>query len=84
MLSLSLDRDIAAPRGFVKDRDLLWNQAFLGDWSKTTGPGLYGVDAIPSVFLIDPDGRVIGVELRGEKVKEAVRRALRRRQPAIN
>lgn len=37
----------------------------------------YGVDAIPAIFLIGPDGKVVAAHLRGEKIKEAVAAALK-------
>ena len=30
----------------------------------------YGIDGIPAIWLIDPDGRIIAEGLRGEKLYE--------------
>ena len=35
-------------------------------------PTKYNVHAIPRTVLIDPEGKVIGVNLRGEKLVEEV------------
>jgi peroxiredoxin len=60
MIGLSLDRDLAALENYVKENDIRWPQAFLGEWSKAELPDRYGVTGIPNMFLIDPDGKVIG------------------------
>jgi hypothetical protein len=37
----------------------------------------YGVRAIPSTFLIAPDGRILARDLRGAALKEAIAKALK-------
>jgi hypothetical protein len=37
---------------------------------------LYGVEGIPSIFLIGPDGKIIARDLRGEEISLAVGKAL--------
>ena len=76
MISLSLDSDLVAPKAYVAQNRLEWIQGFLGNWSKTDIPGKYGVEGIPEIFLIGPDGRIITKGLRGEAIKSAVVRAL--------
>jgi thiol-disulfide isomerase/thioredoxin len=76
MLSLSLDAQRDAPTKFVRTEDVRWEQAFLGDWSDDKVTPTYGVDGIPAIFLIGPDGKIIALNLRGEKIKEAVGNAL--------
>ncbi len=36
----------------------------------------YGVVAIPTILMIDPAGKIVGRDLRGEQVKEAVQKAI--------
>jgi peroxiredoxin/protocatechuate 3,4-dioxygenase beta subunit len=76
MISLSLDSDPSAPEEFARKNDIHWPQGFLGDLSKSAVPPMYGVEGIPSIFLIGPDGRIVASELRGEAIKEAVEKAL--------
>jgi beta-lactamase regulating signal transducer with metallopeptidase domain/thiol-disulfide isomerase/thioredoxin/protocatechuate 3,4-dioxygenase beta subunit len=65
MIGLSLDDAIEKPREFVKKNDMPWIQAHLGEWSKTDLPGKFGVQGIPAVFLIDPEGKFIATDLQG-------------------
>lgn len=76
MMSLSLDQDPAAPRKFARIHDIAWTQGFLGDWSNDKVTATYGVYAIPAIFLIGPDGKVLATHLRGAGIKEAVATAL--------
>ena len=76
MISLSLDSDRAAPQKFARKLQIEWTQGFLGDWSDDKVTGTYGVYAIPSIFLIGPDGKVVAMGLRGAKIKDAVEKAL--------
>ena len=45
-----------------------WVQGYLGDASKTDVPAKYGVEGIPSVFLVSPEGKIIAKGLSGSSV----------------
>jgi peroxiredoxin len=77
MLSLSLDPKADAPRKFIEKNEIKWTQGFLGDWAKTDVPAQWGVQGIPAVFLVGPDGKIIATNLRGASVKSALESALR-------
>ena len=76
MMSLSLDQTRDVVSKFLEDKPQPWTQVFLGDWSTDPVTKEYGVHGIPSIFLIDPDGKIVAQGLRGPKIKEAVARAL--------
>ena len=76
MIGLSLDPLSKTPRDYAKKHELGWTMGFLGDWSKADLPAQYGVQGIPSIYLIGPDGKIIARDLRGESIKAAVERAL--------
>lgn len=44
---------------------------------KTDLPSRYGVEGIPAMFLIGPDGKLVTSGLRGSDVKSAVQAALK-------
>ncbi len=72
MISLSLDENVEAPKKFVQNRKIGWKQIFLGDFQQDRVTKDFEVDAIPSIWLIDPTGKIISRNLRGSKIKEAV------------
>jgi peroxiredoxin len=76
MISLSLDADPAVPMAFARKNEIPWTQGFLGEWSKSAVTPLYGVEGIPSIFLIGPDGKIIARDLREEAISAAVAKAL--------
>jgi thiol-disulfide isomerase/thioredoxin len=76
MISLSLDPEAQAPRDLVKKRGYKWRQGFLGAWSKAKLPDQYGVQGIPSLFLIGPDGKFLAKDMRGPAISDAVKSAL--------
>jgi peroxiredoxin len=76
MVGLSLDPVSKTPRDYARKNDLGWTMGFLGEWSKTEVPNRYGVEGIPSIFLIGPDGGIIDRDLRGSAIKAAVEKAL--------
>jgi beta-lactamase regulating signal transducer with metallopeptidase domain/peroxiredoxin len=76
MLSLSLDEKPDAPRQFAANQQIAWPQGFLGPWSQTEVPNEWGVEGIPSIFLIGPDGAILARNLRGDAIKAAVAQRL--------
>ena len=67
MIGLSLDTSPDAPKNYARNNEIPWTQGFLGQGSQSTVAPLYGVDAIPAIFLIGPDGRIIERDLRGRR-----------------
>jgi peroxiredoxin len=76
MLSLSLDAELDVVTKFVAAKDIDWPQANLGEWSKTDVPERFGVESIPAIFLIGPDGKIIASGLHAGAVADAVTKAL--------
>ena len=76
MIGLSLDKLPADPKGYAESNRLNWLQGFLGDWSEAKLPEDYGVQAIPAIPLIGPDGKILRAGLRGGAIKSAVGEAL--------
>jgi peroxiredoxin len=79
MIGLSLDSSAAAPADYARKNNIKWIQGLIGPWGENTETVAYGVDGIPSIFLIDPEGRIIDRDLRGPEIRAAVQRALGKR-----
>jgi beta-lactamase regulating signal transducer with metallopeptidase domain/peroxiredoxin/protocatechuate 3,4-dioxygenase beta subunit len=77
MISLSVDTKPEAPKLFAANQKLMWTQGFLGDMSETDIPSKWGVQGIPAIFLVGPDGRIVATDLRGERIKRTVAESLR-------
>ncbi|WP_337173934.1 carboxypeptidase regulatory-like domain-containing protein [Paludisphaera sp.] len=81
LVGVSCDEAPGVAAGFVAKEGLTWTQAFAGPMGAGAAQD-YGVRAIPSTFLIGPDGRVLATGLRGEQLREAVAKALAALEPS--
>jgi thiol-disulfide isomerase/thioredoxin len=65
IIGISLDQNRDALTGFIKERGMTWAQYFDGlGWKSKLGEQ-YGIQSIPSTFLLDKDGIIIAKNLRG-------------------
>ena len=72
ILSVSLDTDKDKWQEAVTHDKLTWQH--VSDFQKWDSPvaALYGVQSIPANFLIDPSGKIIAVDLRGEDLEKTL------------
>ncbi len=75
LLSLSIDKEVSVVKEFVEKEKMDWHHAILGDASASILPS-FGVEGIPAILLVDPEGNLIAKDLRGDATVEAVRKAL--------
>lgn len=77
IIGVSLDSDRDALDTFLKHQDgMTWPQYFDGQGWNNKLAVKYGVEAIPFAVLIGPDGKIIGKELRGGDLEDAVAKAV--------
>jgi len=82
MVGVSLDTEKEKLVKFCKENDIGWPQMFEADrmWDNSVGRA-FEVRAIPSVWVIDKEGIVAGMDLRdGEKIGRAVEKSLNKGQ----
>lgn len=72
--SVSLDRDKTSWINAIQSDNLSWKShvSDLKYWS-SAGAKQYGVSSIPSTFLLDKEGRIIGKNLRGAALEAKLR-----------
>ncbi|MDX9881736.1 MAG: TlpA disulfide reductase family protein [Prolixibacteraceae bacterium] len=77
VFSVSLDKSKEAWMKGIKDDNLSWDYhvSDLGGWQSKYA-GVYGVSRIPSNFLIDGDGVIVGFDLRGPTLEAAIKQML--------
>lgn len=76
VLGVSLDRERDAWLKAIQDDKLEWTQVSeLKMWDSEVGR-LYNITAIPASFMIDPDGKIIGKNLRGPALKQFLEKTL--------
>ena len=77
VLGVSLDKDKASWVKAINDDKLPWTQiSDLQQWGNAAAK-MYKIESIPSNMLLDPTGKIIGKNLRGEdleaKLKEVIK-----------
>jgi thiol-disulfide isomerase/thioredoxin len=76
IIGISLDQDQAKLTGFTKDMNMTWPQYFDGQSWQNKLAVKYGIESIPATFLLDGNGKIIGRDLRGDELTQAVAKAL--------
>ena len=77
IIGVSLDSERDKLDSFLKQEDgMTWPQYFDGQGWNNKLAVKYGVEAIPFAVLVGPDGKIIGKELRGEELEDAVAKAV--------
>jgi len=76
IIGVSLDEDKAQLLSFIKNENMTWPQFFDGKRWENQLAVKYGIQAIPAAFLLDGSGKIIGKDLRGDGLKQAVAAAL--------
>jgi peroxiredoxin len=83
IIGVNLDRDEAAVDAFLTEHDLAWPQVFSADPGQRGGRNpvarYYGVQVLPTYWLIAPGGVVAAVQPEVESLRDTIVRLLPRR-----
>lgn len=72
IVGISLDSDEEAFESFIAERGMTWRHHFDGQGWNNEIAQAYGVRSIPATYLLDTEGNVVRVGLRGEALGEVV------------
>jgi len=72
IIGISLDKDRSRLENFIQSNDMPWPQYFDGKGWKNEIAVRFDIHSIPSTFLLDREGIVRYVNLRGSALKDAV------------
>lgn len=62
---------------FTAQNEMPWPQQFDGLFWKNEISTKFGIAAIPAMFLVDPEGRIVSTNARGEALEREVKRLLK-------
>src|SRR5262249_55779184 len=70
-IGISLDQSkdeggLDALKKFVKDQEIPWPQYYQGKGWESAFSRSWGINSIPSMFVVDRDGRLVYIEARGK------------------
>jgi thiol-disulfide isomerase/thioredoxin len=76
IIGVSLDQDQQKLLDFTKENNMTWQQYFDGQGWDNALAVKYGIRSIPATFLLDGNGKIIGKDLRGQELTDAVASAV--------
>jgi thiol-disulfide isomerase/thioredoxin len=76
IIGISFDEDIESLKKVIKERGVSWPQYFDGKgWDNDWGVH-FGIRAIPTMWLVDKDGKIVDTEPRGAELGSKVAKLL--------
>ena len=76
VVGISVDRDREALEKFLENEQNPWITLHDGDWSDNDVATYYGVMGIPTVILVDKDGKVVSLRARGPELGKQLAKLL--------
>jgi peroxiredoxin len=77
VLGVSLDKEKDAWLKAIKEDGLTWNHISDLKWWESSVVPLYGIRGIPYNVLVDPNGKIIADNLRGEELQKKLEEVLK-------
>ena len=62
---------------FIKDNDMTWVNVWGYEGNKSKAASDYGVQYIPTNFLISPSGEIVATQLKGEDIEKVLSRFIK-------
>jgi len=78
IVSISFDQSESALRDFIKQQSIPWTQVFDGKGWESPLAQKYGVDMLPTMYLLDADGKIVGSNLGGMVLEEQLEKLLKK------
>jgi len=76
IIGVSLDDDRQKVVNYIKNNGMTWPQYYDGQGWGNKLAVKYGVESIPATYLLNGNGVIIGTDLRGDDLSQAVAEAL--------
>ena len=73
VIGVSLDENETDLTEFTEEHKIPWLQIYDGKGWKSELAQLFGIDSVPSQWLIDRDGKILSVSSRGEQLGQLVK-----------
>jgi thiol-disulfide isomerase/thioredoxin len=75
IVGISLDKTRVQLDAYLKDNPIPWTIVYNDDGSTPTAE-YYGINSIPTMFLVGKDGKVVSISVRGAKLSEELTKLL--------
>jgi thiol-disulfide isomerase/thioredoxin len=86
-IGVSLDQPkeaggLEALKNYVKKNEIAWPQYYQGNYWNSDFSKSWGINSIPTMFLVDQDGKLVSVEARG-KLETMIPELLKKKEAAV-
>lgn len=78
ILGVSLDKDLGRWKSFIANEKMDWLHVADGNFWDNAAAKKYGIESIPSVWIIGAQGQILAKNLRGSQVAGAVALAMQK------
>ena len=78
ILGVSLDKDLGRWKSFIANEKMDWLHVADGNFWDNAAAKKYGIESIPSVWIIGPQGQILAKNLRGSQVAPAIAVAMQK------
>ncbi len=72
VIGVSLDENEAELREYIEEHEIPWSHIFDGEVWKTKVAKYFGINSVPSQWLIDREGKIISVDNRQDRLGQIV------------
>lgn len=76
VIGISLDRQKDALLKYIEKNKMTWPQYYDGDKPEASLADKYGIESIPTTYLVDKDGKIVATNLRGDALEEQLAKLL--------
>lgn len=76
IIGISFDKDIEAVKKFVKEKGMAWPQYADGKFWDNDWGIYFGIQQLPTMWLVDKDGKVVDKELQGPELADKIAKLL--------
>ena len=73
VIGVSLDENESELREYIEENQIPWSQIYDGKGWKSELAQFFGINSVPSQWLIDRDGMILSVSTRGEQLGQLVK-----------
>jgi peroxiredoxin len=77
VIGISLDREEATLAAFLKKEEMTWPQIYDANSKNGSLAEKFGIESIPSTFLVGKDGKIVATNLRGDDLEKQLSKLLK-------
>ena len=78
VVGINIDSEEKTAKDWLKENPSTYKQLYLDEEAYEKISTAYGIESVPAIWLVGPDGKIIARDLYGKEIREAVDAALKK------